>query len=77
MKKVIKDISLKLMFHFLEELHEFHNDLPFLYQRIKSEKVGKLVANLHDIKLTYYTQKFKMNIKLWVSFEKNSESDLF
>ena len=31
-----------------EKLHEFHNDLPFLPERMKIEKVEKLVANLHD-----------------------------
>ena len=34
--------------HYLEKLHELHNDLPFLPDRIKTEKVEKLVANLHD-----------------------------
>ena len=33
---------------YLEELHELHNDLPFLPQRTETEKVEKLVANLHD-----------------------------
>ena len=33
---------------YLEELHELHNDLPFLPQRTEIEKVEKLVANLHD-----------------------------
>ena len=31
-----------------EKLHELHNDLPFLPERLKLEKVEKLVANLHD-----------------------------
>ena len=31
-----------------EKLHEFHNDLPFLPERMKTEKQEKLVANLHD-----------------------------
>ena len=31
-----------------EKLHEFHNDLPFLPERIKIKKVEKLVGNLHD-----------------------------
>ena len=30
------------------KLHELHNDLPFLSERIKIEKLEKLVANLHD-----------------------------
>ena len=33
---------------YLEKLHERHNDLPFLLERMKIEKVEKLVANLHD-----------------------------
>ena len=32
----------------LEILHEVHNYLPFLTERIKIEKVEKLVANFHD-----------------------------
>ena len=31
-----------------ENLHNLPNDLPFLPQRIKIEKVEKFVANLHD-----------------------------
>ena len=31
-----------------EKLHEIHSDLPFLAERIKFEKVEKLVTNLHD-----------------------------
>ena len=33
---------------YLEKLHELHNDLPFLPERMKIEKVEKLVATLHD-----------------------------
>ena len=46
MKKVMK----KLMFNTktYSKLHELHNDLPFLSERIKIEKLEKLVANLHD-----------------------------
>ena len=33
---------------FLEKLHEHHNDLLLLPERMKIEKVVKLVANLHD-----------------------------
>ena len=33
---------------YLEKLHELHNGLPFLPERMKIEKVEKLVANLHD-----------------------------
>ena len=31
-----------------EKLRELHNDLPFLPERMKIEKVEKLVTNLHD-----------------------------
>ena len=34
--------------YYFEKLHELHNDLPFLPERMKIEKVEKLVANLHD-----------------------------
>ena len=33
---------------YLEYLHNIQNDLPFLPERIKIEKVEKLVANLYD-----------------------------
>ena len=33
---------------YLEKLHELRNDLPFLPERMKIEKIEKLVANLHD-----------------------------
>ena len=46
MTKVLKDIY----FQYLEKLLEVHNDLPFLPERIKIEKVEKLVAILYDYK---------------------------
>ena len=33
---------------FPEKLHELYNDLPFLPERTKIEKVEKLITNLHD-----------------------------
>ena len=33
---------------YLKKLHELHNDLSFLSERMKIEKVRKLVAILHD-----------------------------
>ena len=33
---------------YLEKLHELHNYLPFLPERMKIKKVEKLVASLHD-----------------------------
>ena len=36
------------MFKYTKKLHELHNYLLFLPERMKIEKVEKLVANLHD-----------------------------
>ena len=33
---------------YIEKLHELHNDIPFLPERMKIEKVEKFVANLHN-----------------------------
>ena len=33
---------------YLENIHELHNDFPFLPKRMKNEKVENLVTNLHD-----------------------------
>ena len=38
----------KVDFQYPEKSREFHNDLPFLPERMKIEKVKKLVTNLHD-----------------------------
>ena len=46
---------------YLEKLQELHNDLPFLPERLKIEKVKKLVVNLHD--KTEYVIHIK-NLKL-------------
>ena len=33
---------------YLGNLHNYHKDLPFLLERMKTEKVEKPVVNLHD-----------------------------
>ena len=33
---------------YLEKLHELHDNLPFLPEKMKIEKAEKLVANIHD-----------------------------
>ena len=33
---------------YTEKVHELHNDSPFLQERMRIDKVKKLVANLHD-----------------------------
>ena len=38
-----------------EKLHEHHNDLPFLPERMNTEKFGKFIANLHEKLNMLYT----------------------
>ena len=45
--KVVRDIVLRLMFY-IRKIYVFQYDLPFLPERMKFEKVEKVVANLHD-----------------------------
>ena len=40
--------SLEVYVQYPEKLHELHNNLSFLFQRMKIEKFGKLVPNLLD-----------------------------
>ena len=42
-----KGYFLEVYVQYLEKLHDLHNDLPFLPERIKIEKVEMLVASLH------------------------------
>ena len=46
-KKVMKDIF-KDSIQYTKKLHDLHNDLPFLSERMKIEKFKKLAVNLHD-----------------------------
>ena len=39
---------LEIDIQYPEKLHELHNDLPFLPERMKFEEVEKVVINLHD-----------------------------
>ena len=43
-----KEYFLQVDVQYPEMLHDLHNDLPFLPERMKIEKVEKLVANFHD-----------------------------
>ena len=47
-EKSDKGSFLEVYVQYLEKLHELNNDLPILAERMKTEKVQKLVANLHD-----------------------------
>ena len=54
-----------------EKLHELHNDLLFLPERIKIEKFQKLVSNLHD-KTEYiiHIRNFKQVLNHGLIFKK-------
>ena len=43
-----EEYFLEVDVQYLENIHELHNDLPFLSERMKIENVEKLAANLHD-----------------------------
>ena len=43
MKDIFKD-----NIQYTKKLHDLHNDLPFLSERMKIEKFKKLAVNLHD-----------------------------
>ena len=47
-KESDKGYFLEIDVQYFEKLSKIHNDLPFLPERKKIEKVEKLVANLHD-----------------------------
>ena len=54
-----------------ENVDNPHSDLPFLPQRMKIEKIPKLVANLP--KTVYYPhKKFKTSFKPWASVKKGT-----
>ena len=56
---------------YTKKLYELHDDLPFLPERMKTEKVGKLVANLHD-KAEYFIQIRNLKQVLNDGLEKSS-----
>ena len=43
-----KGCFLEVDVQYLQKLNNLHNDLTFLPERVKIEKVEKVVANLHD-----------------------------
>ena len=61
-----------------EQLHDLHNDLPFLPERMKIEKVEKFVANSHDkTEYVIHTKKLKTSIKSQIIFEKFTQNSSF
>ena len=55
-----------------ENFRNLHNNLPFLPERTKIERVEELVANLHDKKDCHTYKKFIGSIKSWICTEKSS-----
>ena len=43
-----RECFLGIDIQYLENLHNYYNDLPFLTERIKIKKLEKLEANLHN-----------------------------
>ena len=52
-----KGYFLEVDVQYLEKLHELHNDLLFLLEKMKIEKIKRLLANLHDKMNTLYAQE--------------------
>ena len=48
--EIDQDCFLEVDIQYSEEWHELNNNLPFLTERVKIEKIEKLVINLHDKK---------------------------
>ena len=44
----VEGYFLEVDVQYSKRLHDLHNNLPFLWERMKNEKVEKLVANLYD-----------------------------
>ena len=70
-EEIDEGYSLEFDFQHLEKLHELHNDLPFLPERMNIEKVEKLVANLHD-KTEYVIHITKLSIKQYLYIDINT-----
>ena len=48
MSKTDRGYLLKVDVDYLKELHDYHNDLPFMCEKIKINGVEKLVPNLYN-----------------------------
>ena len=54
-KEINRGYSLEVNVKYPENLHNLHNDLLFLHQRIKIEKNENFAANLYDKKNILFT----------------------
>ena len=75
-KESDKGNFLEVDVQYLEKLRDFHNDLPFLSERMKIKKVEKLVAISHDkteyvIHISNLNQALKTEKKEKSDFEKD------
>ena len=58
-------------------MHEHQNDIPFLPERMTIEKVGKLVANLHDKKEYDIHRNLKQALNYGLALKKVQKSKSF
>ena len=63
---------LKVDVQYPENLYNLHNDLPFLPERMRIEKVEKVAENLQDKKEYVIHKKFKTSTKSWISIRKTA-----
>ena len=71
-KKSDEGYFLEIDVQYLEKLYKLHDDLPFLLERMKIEKVKKIVAHLLD-KTEYYIhlkKKLKQELNHELVFKK-------
>ena len=70
-KGYLKDIFFEVNVQYVAKLHELHNELPFLPEWMKIEKVQKVVDNLHD-KTEYgkYIRNLNQALDHGLSFKK-------
>ena len=56
-----------------EKLHELHDDLPFVPERLKIENVEKIVTNLHDkTKYVIHIRNLKQALNYGLILKKSS-----
>ena len=64
-----KDNYTKVDVKYKQKLHEIHNDLPFLPEKMKIGKFEKLTYNLNDKEeYVVHYKSFKTSTKSWISF---------
>ena len=70
-KKGMKGYLLEVDVEYPKELHENHNELPFLAERMKTGKVEKLVTKLKDKKgYTVHIKTLNQALKYDLKFKK-------